>query len=90
MRWRRWLLGEHAVRWLSCLRDYMVGVIYNDNIAALSIATGRSGSWRTRHLRIRANALTEAVEKKEWMLWHLDGGYLGGGWAHQSVGRNLA
>ena len=24
----------------------------------------------------RANALTEAVEKKEWMLRHLDGGYL--------------
>ena len=54
----------------------MVGVIYNDNNAALSIAAGTSGSWRTRHLRIRANALTGAVEKKEWMLRHLDGGYL--------------
>ena len=30
----------------------MVGVIYNDNNAALPIATGTSGSWRTRHLRI--------------------------------------
>ena len=27
-------------------------------------------------MRIRANALTGAVEKKEWMLRHLDGGYL--------------
>lgn len=53
-----------------------VNVIYNDNMAALAISNGTSGSWRTRHLRIRANALAEALENREWLLRHLDGRFL--------------
>ena len=30
------------------------GRIFSDSTAAMSIATGTTGSWRTRHLRIRA------------------------------------
>ena len=52
------------------------GVIYNDNMAAISISSQTSGSWRTRHLRIRAYGLSEAIESGEWVLRHLDGRYL--------------
>ena len=35
--------------------------LYSDSSAALAIVNESSGSWRTRHLRIRAAALSEAV-----------------------------
>ena len=44
--------------------------LYNDNRAALILATGQGGSWRTRHLRIRAGALSEAIQRKEVVLDH--------------------
>lgn len=33
------------------------GRMYADSTAAISIAVGTTGSWRTRHLRIRAQGL---------------------------------
>ena len=66
------------------------GIILNDNVAALSIASGTSGSWRTRHLRIKAEALTEAVRNGEWSLRHLDGKCLvADGLTKQLTGRTL-
>ena len=58
-------------------------VIYGDNLAAIGLATGTTcSSWRTRHLRIRAAILKEAIEESEdssggqWRLLHLKGSEL--------------
>eukprot|EP00435_Cladocopium_sp_Y103_P053892 s362_g17.t1 len=49
------------------------GRMYSDSTAAISIATGTTGSWRTRHLRIRAQGLHEALESGEVTLEHQPG-----------------
>ena len=51
-------------------------VMYGDNVAAIGLAQGTSGStWRTRHLKIRASYLREALDGKAadgvWRLLHL-------------------
>lgn len=55
-------------------------VIYGDNAAAIGLAHGvTTSSWRTRHLRIRASVLKEALSDSEvnpggrWKLLHLKG-----------------
>ena len=55
-------------------------VIYGDNMAAIGLAHGNTcSSWRTRHLRIRASILREAMEENcevpggSWRLIHLKG-----------------
>ena len=40
-------------------------VIYVDNSAAISLLTTSSGSWRTRHLRLRSNWVREMVARQE-------------------------
>ena len=47
--------------------------LYSDSNAALAIVNGSSGSWRTRHLRIRAAALSEAVKLGDVQLQHVPG-----------------
>ena len=47
--------------------------IYGDNVAAIALASNASGSWRTRHLRIRAASLRWALEDGGWSLTHLSG-----------------
>ena len=54
-------------------------VIYGDNAAAINLAHGvTTASWRTRHLRIRASVLKEALDESNrkvggWKLLHLKG-----------------
>ena len=53
-------------------------VVYGDNLAAIGIASGTGGtSWRTRHLRIRASYVKEALDGTApggpWRLIHLSG-----------------
>ena len=53
-------------------------VIYGGNLAAIGIASGTGGtSWRTRHLRIRASYVKEALDGTApggvWRLIHLSG-----------------
>ena len=44
--------------------------LYNDNRAAVILASGAGGGWRTRHLRIRACGLSEALKVGELSLSH--------------------
>ena len=44
--------------------------LYNDNRAAIVLASGSGGGWRTRHLRIRASCLAEALKVGEVTLDH--------------------
>ena len=38
-------------------------LMYGDNKAAISLAVLQTGSWRTRHLRVRASKLREVLKK---------------------------
>ena len=46
---------------------------HTDSTSALSIAIGESGSWKTRHLRRRAQALRWRVTKGDWVVRHVPG-----------------
>ena len=48
-------------------------VLQTDNMPALSILTGDGGSWRTRHLRLRAAYAIQSVSAGEWVLQHVPG-----------------
>ena len=50
--------------------------LYNDNRAAVILASGTGGGWRTRHLRIRAHCLAEAIKVGEVSLNHRAGSSL--------------
>ena len=54
--------------------DTLKKFLWGDNSAAITLATGEGqGSWRTRHLRIRAAILRAALSNGEWELDHLSG-----------------
>ena len=44
-----------------------------DNQAAVGLTTESSGTWKTRHLRVRAYALREAVRQEELCISHIEG-----------------
>lgn len=48
-------------------------VMFGDNRAALILAGGQGGGWRTRHLRIRSSALADALKRGELQLFHMAG-----------------
>ena len=56
-----------------------VVIMYGDKKAAISLATLETGSWRTRHLRIRAGKLRQtlksgtAPQRPPWQLRHMPG-----------------
>jgi len=61
--------GRSAEAMLSSMMGIQTGsneierVLYGDNVAAIGLAHGTSSSsWRTRHLKIRASYLREALE----------------------------
>ena len=47
--------------------------LYIDNTATLQLCQLESGSWRTRHIRLRATVVREALEDDEWRAAHLPG-----------------
>ena len=50
--------------------------LFNDNRAAVVLASGSGGGWRTRHLRIRARCIAEALKQGEVTLNHRCGSHL--------------
>ena len=46
---------------------------FTDSSSALAIATGDTGSWRTRHLRRRALSLRWRVTRGDWLIRHIPG-----------------
>ena len=46
---------------------------FTDSSAALAIATGDTGSWRTRNLRRRALSLRWRVTRGDWLIRHIPG-----------------
>ena len=56
-------LSGHKLRWL----------LLNDNVAASTVILYPSGSWRTRHLRLRSRAVQELVDTEQLALFHVPG-----------------
>ena len=64
--------------------------MHSDSTAAIAIAAGTTSSWRTRHLRIRAAGLTEALRSREVSLRHVAGVELvADGMTKQLTGQHL-
>ena len=53
-------------------------LLHGDSKSAISAAVAESGSWRTRHLRLRSFALREALRSPEsgWSIRHMRGEHL--------------
>ncbi|CAE7246820.1 RE1 [Symbiodinium natans] len=47
--------------------------LYSDNVACTCLIALPAGSWRTRHLRLRARRLHERIENEELQCFHLPG-----------------
>ncbi|CAE7226577.1 RE2, partial [Symbiodinium sp. CCMP2456] len=48
-------------------------VVWVDNLAAVALLTTSSGSWRTRHLRLRSNWVREMTKNNELAIKHVSG-----------------
>eukprot|EP00438_Fugacium_kawagutii_P024973 Skav217964 [mRNA] locus=scaffold3450:124613:131011:+ [translate_table: standard] len=49
------------------------GVAFTDSSAALAIAVGDVGAWRTRHLKKRAHLVKKSVDRGDWLVYHMRG-----------------
>ena len=47
-----------------------------DSQAAVSILANEGGSWRTRHLRVRASFARSAIKRGSWLLHHVAGTHM--------------
>ena len=68
--------GRSVRALIELLLDDVSLELYNDNRAAVVLAAGTGGGWRTRHLRIRAHCLAEAIKMGESSLNHRPGSSL--------------
>ena len=51
----------------------ILAIAHTDSASALSITTGDSGAWKTRHLRLKAAALKWRVQQGDWVVKHRPG-----------------
>ena len=65
--------GESLFVMLNELEEGILKVAWCDSQAAVSILSREGGSWRTRHLRIRASFARDIVQRGEWALHHMGG-----------------
>lgn len=65
--------GESLFVMLNELEEGILKVAWCDSQAAVSILSCEGGSWRTRHLRIRASFARDIVQRGEWALHHMGG-----------------
>ena len=65
--------GESIASVLSEIVFPLTKIGWCDNQATISIVVNESGSWRTRHLRVRAVFLRQLVAAGEWIVQHLMG-----------------
>ena len=68
--------GESVNAVLQLLEVLTNKKLVGDCKAALSQITQETGPWRTRHLRLRAAGLRDAVKQGDWSIAHLPGAQL--------------
>ena len=57
------------------LRKPMMINLFIDNQAAVTLVTASSGSWRTRHLKLRSHWMKERIQSNEVRVQHVSGAY---------------
>ena len=67
------VMGESVGCLVEEIADYQEKTLFCDNTAAVALATSKGGSWRTRHLKVRAAHLRYKTETEEWKVRHLAG-----------------
>ena len=65
--------GESVATILYELFDDVKKIAWSDSQSALSILSSEGGSWRTRHLRMRASYARQAVLSGDWAVGHVPG-----------------
>ena len=69
-------MGESIYAIAKELDSEVTRVAWCDSQAAVSILTNEGGSWRTRHLRIRASFARSTIKQGNWLLHHIAGTHM--------------
>lgn len=67
------MLGESVAEVVEELEPQVAKVMISDSQAAVNIVQAEGGSWRTRHLRLRAAHAKQRFTKGDWVLQHRAG-----------------
>lgn len=67
------MLGESVAAVVEELEPQVAKVMVSDSQAAVNIVQADGGSWRTRHLRLRAAHAKQRFTKGDWVLQHRAG-----------------
>ena len=67
------MLGESVAAVVEELEPQLTKVMVSDSQAAVNIVQAEGGSWRTRHLRLRAAHAKQRFTKGDWILQHRAG-----------------
>ena len=67
------MMGESVAAILEELEPHIMKMMASDSQAAVNICLAEGGSWRTRHLRLRAAHAKQRFTKGDWLLRHLPG-----------------
>ena len=70
------MMGESVAAILEELEPHIMKMMASDLQAAVNICLAEGGSWRTRHLRLRAAHAKQRFTKGDWLLRHLPGGHM--------------
>ena len=70
------LAGEATSALLEMFHFKVGKRLYGDSKSGLSLLNQETGSWRTRHLRLRAAKLREELQEERWKSAHMDGCHL--------------
>ena len=69
-------MGESIYVIAKELDSEVTRVAWCDSQSAVSILTNEGGSWRTRHLRIRASFARATIKQGNWLLHHVAGTHM--------------
>ena len=71
-------IGESVGAFYEAMNVKTTKHLYGDSKAGISVVASDCGPWRTRHLRIRAHKIREAIQDVEipWTIRHLSGALL--------------
>ena len=67
------MLGESVAAVVEELEPNVMKLMISDSQAAVNIVMAEGGSWRTRHLRLRAAHAKQRFTKGDWILRHRPG-----------------
>ena len=67
------MVGESVAAIIEEVNPTLVKVMVSDSQSAINICLSEGGSWRTRHLRLRAAHAKQRFVRGDWILRHIPG-----------------